>query len=96
MQMSVGLYVVRNRIACKDQLVKLEDDPLRLHREVTEEIYAAAGCLRPLNGKEPETRLLRGKFSSESYRARTSGSTFCGRNLHRKKSPKHLETFSTC
>ena len=57
MQMLVGLYVVRNRIASKDQLLKLEDDPLRFHREVTEEIYAVAGYLRPPNGKEPETRL---------------------------------------
>jgi hypothetical protein len=57
MQMLVGLYVVRNRTASKEQLLKLEEDPIRFHREVTEEIYAAAAYLRPPNGKEPETRL---------------------------------------
>jgi hypothetical protein len=57
MQMLVGLYVVRNRITSKDRLLKIEDDPIRFHREVTEEIYAAAAYLRPPNGKEPETRL---------------------------------------
>ncbi len=57
MQMLVGLCVVRNRSASKEQLLKFEDDPIRFHREVTEEIYAAASYLRPPNAKEPETRL---------------------------------------
>jgi len=57
MQMLVGLHVVRNKSASKDQLRKLEEDPIQFHREVTEEIYAAAAYLRPPNAKEPETRL---------------------------------------
>jgi hypothetical protein len=57
MQMLVGLYVVRDRIGSRDRLIKIEDDPVRFHREVTEEIYAASACLRPPNGKEPEIRL---------------------------------------
>jgi hypothetical protein len=56
-QMLVGLQVVRNRSASKDQLHKFEEDPIQFHREVTEEIYAAAAYLRPPNAKEPETRL---------------------------------------
>jgi hypothetical protein len=56
MQMLVGLQVVRNRSASKDQLRKFEDDPIHFHREVTEEIYAAAAYLRPPNAKEHETR----------------------------------------
>jgi hypothetical protein len=55
-QMLVGFHVDRNRIASKGQLITLEDDPVRYQREVTEEIYAAAGYLRPPNAKEPETR----------------------------------------
>ncbi len=54
--MLVGLYVVRNRSASKDQLRKFEEDPIQFHREATEEIYAAAAYLRPPNAKEPETR----------------------------------------
>lgn len=57
MQMLVGLYVVRNRSASKEHLRKFEEDPLRFHREVTEEICAVAAYLRPPNAKEPETRL---------------------------------------
>jgi len=54
--MLVGLYVVRDRSASKDQLRKFEEDPLHFHREVTEEIYAAAAYIRGANAKEPETR----------------------------------------
>src|SRR5207244_300637 len=45
------------RSASKEQLLKFEDDPTRFHREVAEEIYAAAAYLRPPNAEEPETRL---------------------------------------
>lgn len=57
MQMLVGFQVGRNRIASKEQLLKLEDDPVTYQRELTEEIYAAASYLRSPNAKEPETRL---------------------------------------
>lgn len=57
MQMLGGLYVVRNRIASKERLIKIEDDPVRFDREVAEEIYAVSAYLRGPNGKEPEIRL---------------------------------------
>jgi hypothetical protein len=56
-QMLVGFHVGRNRDASKQQLITFEDDPVRYQREVTEEIYAAAGYLRPPNAKAPDTRL---------------------------------------
>lgn len=56
-QMLVGLSVVRDRKASREQLLKFENDPIQFHREVTEEIYAAASYLRPPNATDPETRL---------------------------------------
>src|SRR5207244_2404196 len=57
--------------------------------------------LLPLTSDHPTAKSLRpgsvpGKFSSESYRTSTNGSILCGRNRPPNKSPKHLETYSTC
>ena len=69
MQMLVGLHVVRNKSASKDQLRKFEEDPIQFHREVTEEIYAAAAYLRPPNAMEPETA----PSTSKVFRGRSCG-----------------------
>jgi hypothetical protein len=56
-QMLVGLSVVRDRKASREQLLQFENDPIRFHHEVAEEIYAAASYLRPPNATEDATRL---------------------------------------
>jgi hypothetical protein len=64
MQMLLGLQVVRNRSASKDQLRKFEDDPIQFHREVTEEIYAVAAYLRTRRNRKRGS--VRARFSHAS------------------------------
>ena len=96
MQMLGGLYVVRNRIASKERLIKIEDDPVTYHREVTEEIYAVSATSDRPTAKSQRFACARGKLLPELYRTSTSGLILCSRNRIPKKSSWFLESCSNC
>ncbi len=55
LQVLVGLYVARDDEGAKRQLLQFETDPLKNHRELIEEVLAAAYYLSPSNAQKSET-----------------------------------------
>jgi hypothetical protein len=52
-----GLFIARGDSRANEILLRFESDPVRFHREMTEEVLVASVYLAPPSGSEPETRM---------------------------------------